>query len=178
VIAAPLLRLFTSSFSGALAAFPVLCEVSGERQQGPLQERDHSEPLDVACTSLGRECRRVGNCRCISTAVCVSRSVIGRTEPTWRTPERGGGRQQAHARSTQRQRQSPGRNLTCIWESQKHHVQRFSETPLSVLIVGCGLLTGSRVRYITPVMATCERWSLVEGNIPSQPCQYGLIRAQ
>src|SRR5215510_15188822 len=40
---------------------------------------------------MGRECRIVGNCRFISTAVCVSGSVVGRTEPAWWTQERGGG---------------------------------------------------------------------------------------
>src|SRR5262245_8863994 len=35
-----------------------------------------------------------------------------------------------------------------MWESQKYHIRRFSETPLSVLIVGCGVLTGCRIRDI------------------------------
>jgi len=55
---------------------------------------------------MGRECRIVGNCQCISTIVHVSGSVLGRTNPMWRTPECGGGRQQAYARSTRRARQS------------------------------------------------------------------------
>src|SRR5215510_4018097 len=38
---------------------------------------------------------------------------------------------------------------------------------------------GTYSRYnVRVIMALCERWSWVWGNTPSQPCQYGLIRAQ
>src|SRR5215510_16134633 len=37
--------------------------------------------------------------------------------------------------------------------SQKYYIRQFSETPLSVVIVGCGVLTAHRVRHITAPLA-------------------------
>src|SRR5262249_12791087 len=48
----------------------------------------------------------------------------------------------------------------------------FFETPPSVLISGCGVLTGCRVRDISSVMALWERWSWTWGNTASKPHQH------